>query len=105
MPIKKRSFPTIEGVTRQMQAFEFRYSISTEEFLRQEFAEFSVNEDDAMQWHYLREQLSALQDASIERLYSAKQREAVQRDRVLEAHRILDEAGETHPAKLEANRG
>ena len=71
MPIKKRSFPTIEGVTRQMQAFEFRYSISTEEFLRQEFAEFSVNEDDAMQWHYLREQLSALQDASIERLYSA----------------------------------
>jgi len=71
MPIKKRSVPTIESVTRQMQVFEFRYRISTEEFLRQDFAECPVNEDDAMQWHYLREQLSALQDAGIERLYSA----------------------------------
>lgn len=71
MQIKRRSMPTIEGVTRQIQAFEFRYSISTEEFLRKDFAECPVNEDDAMQWRYLREQLSALKDAAVERLYSA----------------------------------
>lgn len=54
-----------------MQGFEFRYSISTGEFLRQDFAKSPVDEDDAMQWRYLQEQLSALQEAAIERLYSA----------------------------------
>jgi len=71
MPIKRRNIPTIEGVTRQMQAFEFRYSITTDEFLRQDGLDNRVDEDDAIQWQYLREQLSALQDAAIERLYSA----------------------------------
>ncbi len=71
MQIKRRSMPKIDGVKREMKAFEFRYSITTNEFLRQEFAETPVSEDDAMRWHYLREQLSALQDAAVERLYSA----------------------------------
>jgi hypothetical protein len=63
--------PTIESVSGRMRAFEFRYRISTDEFLRQDFDQCPVSEDDAMQWHYLREQLSALQEAAIERLYSA----------------------------------
>jgi hypothetical protein len=71
MQIKRRSMPTLEGVTREMQAFEFHYRITTDQFLREEFSESIVNEDDAMQWHYLREQLSALQEAAVERLYSA----------------------------------
>jgi len=70
MQIKRRTLPTIEDVTRQMEAFEFRYSISTDDFLRQSSPEIRVNEDDAMQWRYLREQLSALQEAAVERLYS-----------------------------------
>jgi hypothetical protein len=49
-----------------MEAFELRYSISTGEFLRQDFAESRVNEDDAMRWRYLHEQLSALHEAAIE---------------------------------------
>jgi len=57
MPIKRRNIPTIEGVTRQMQAFEFRYSITTDEFLRQDGLDNRVDEDDAIQWQYLREQL------------------------------------------------
>jgi hypothetical protein len=71
MPIMRRTIPTIEGVTRQIQVLEMRYSITSDEFLRQDFAECRVNEDDAMQWHYLREQLSALQEAAVGRLYSA----------------------------------
>lgn len=63
--------PTIEGVTRQMKALELRYRISTDEFLRQEPSASAVTEDDAMEWRYLREQLSALQEDAIERLYSA----------------------------------
>jgi len=70
MQIKRRSLPTIVDVTRQMEAFELRYSISTGEFLRQDFAESRVNEDDAMRWRYLHEQLSALHEAAIERMYS-----------------------------------
>lgn len=71
MQIKRRSTPTIEGVSRQMRAFEFKYRITTEEFLRSAGPECQVTEDDAMQWHYLHEQLSALQEAAIERVYSA----------------------------------
>jgi hypothetical protein len=70
MQIKRRTIPTIEGVTRKMKAFEFRYRITTDEFLRTDTPECSVDEDDAMEWRYLREQLSALQEAAIERLYS-----------------------------------
>jgi hypothetical protein len=71
MQIKRRSAPTIAGVARQMKAFEFRYSISTNDFLQQDFNGNLVSEDDAMEWRYLREQFSALQEAAIERLYSA----------------------------------
>lgn len=71
MQIKRRSMPTLEGVARQMEAFEFRYHITTDEFLRQEFGEKVVAEDDAMQWRYLWEQRDALQEATVERLYAA----------------------------------
>lgn len=71
MQIKRRNPPTIEGVTRKMQAFEFRYHITTEEFLRTDSPESSINEDDAMEWRYLREQLSALQEDAIEQRYRA----------------------------------
>lgn len=74
MPIKRRVIPTIEGVTSDMQAFEFRYKITTEEFLRQDCHGGPVDEDDAMQWRYLREQLSALKDAALESLYAAPSR-------------------------------
>ena len=71
MQVKRRNVPTIEEVARRMKAFEFRYAISTDDFLRQDFSESVVSEDDAMEWHYLCEQFSALQSAAIERLYSA----------------------------------
>ncbi len=70
MQIKRRNIPTIEGVTRQMQVFERRYCITTEEFLSAGPSESSITEDDAMEWRYLREQLSALQEAAIEQVYS-----------------------------------
>jgi len=53
-----------------MKAFEFRYRITTDEFLREDFRGIEVSEDDAMEWRYLREQFSALQEAAIEKLYS-----------------------------------
>lgn len=71
MQIKRRSAPTLEGVTHQLKAFEFKYHITTDEFLRQEFDEKLIAEDDAMQWRYLREQHDALQEVTIERLYAA----------------------------------
>ena len=71
MQIKRRTAPTIEGVARRIKAFELRYQISTDDFLRQDLSESTVCEDDAMEWRYLREQYSALQDAALERLYSA----------------------------------
>ena len=71
MQIKRRSAPTIAGVARQMKAFEFRYKISTDDFLQQDFSGNAISEDDAMEWRYLREQLSALQEAGIEKMYSA----------------------------------
>lgn len=69
MQIKRRNTPTIQGVSRKMRAFEFRYRISTDDFLR-EGSESNVSEDDATQWRYLREQLSALQAAAIRHLYA-----------------------------------
>jgi hypothetical protein len=71
MQVKRRNIPTIEGVTRQMQVFELRYRITTDEFLRAGSSGCSVTEDDAMEWRYLREQLTALQEAAIEQVYSA----------------------------------
>lgn len=70
MQIKRRSTPTIEGVSRQLREYQLRYQISTDDFLRQDSSESTVSEDDAMQWHYLCEQLSALQGAAIKRLYA-----------------------------------
>lgn len=70
MQVKRRNIPTIEGVTRQMQVFELRYHITTDEFLCAGASESSITEDDAMEWRYLREQLSALQEAAIEQVYS-----------------------------------
>ena len=71
MQIKKRSMPTLEGITSAMRAFEFQYRITTDQFVRKEFGERVVTEDDAMQWRYLSEQRDALQESSIERLYAA----------------------------------
>jgi hypothetical protein len=71
MLIKRRNVPTIDGVARQLRAFEFRYRVSTDDFLRQDFSESAVTEDDAMEWRYLCEQFSALKEAAVERYYSA----------------------------------
>jgi hypothetical protein len=70
MQIKRRPMPTIDGVVRGMKAFEFRYRITTDQFLQGGCTAAMVSEDDAMEWRYLREQLSALQEALIERVYS-----------------------------------
>lgn len=70
MQIKRRNIPTIASVSKEMMALEFRYSITTDEFLRKGL-DTHVSEDDAMRWRYLREQLSALQESAVEGLYSA----------------------------------
>ena len=70
MQIKRRTAPTIDGVFRQLKEFEFRYHISTEDFVREDSSANAIGEDDAMEWRYLREQYSALQEDAIERIYS-----------------------------------
>ena len=71
MTILRRSAPTLTGVARQLAAFERQYSISTADFTADDERSNDVDEDDAMQWMYLLEQLSALQEAAVGRLYSA----------------------------------
>jgi hypothetical protein len=70
MPIQRRSAPTLEGVNRQIEAFEHQYKIDTDVFLN-DCHNVSVNEDDAMEWAYLVEQRSALLDAAIGTLYGS----------------------------------
>lgn len=70
MPVQRRSTPTLAGVARQIKAFEVQYCMSSAEFVGNEDRAYSVDEDDAMQWLYLIEQLSALQEAAVGTLYS-----------------------------------
>jgi hypothetical protein len=72
MPIQRRSAPTLEGVARQIKAFEIRYNMDTEAFLEQGCDGSAVDEDDAMQWEYLHEQLVVLREAAVETLYAAQ---------------------------------
>jgi hypothetical protein len=71
MPIQGRSTPTLTGVARQIRSFEVLYGIDTAVFIRNDEQSCNVDEDDAMQWFYLIEQLSALQEAAVGTLYSA----------------------------------
>jgi hypothetical protein len=57
-----------------MQEFERLYGMSTETFLEHGCLGSEVDEDDAAQWKYLREQMSALKEASVLTLYSSAPR-------------------------------
>jgi len=71
MSVQRHSTPTLAGVARQIKALEVQYSMSSAEFVRNDDRNCGVDEDDAMQWLYLIEQLSALQEAAVGTLYSS----------------------------------
>jgi len=70
MPIQRRSTPTIAGVARHIVAFETRYALDSRVFLARDSRSSHVDEDDAMQWSYLCEQLKVLREDALEVLYS-----------------------------------
>ena len=70
MPIEKRNAPTMEQVASERRELELRYEMSTETFLKYGCDNKTVDEDDAMQWEYLNEQMEVLQAAAVEKLYA-----------------------------------
>ena len=74
MSVQKRNAPTIEEVARARREFEIRYEMDTETFLQQGCDDGVVDEDDAMQWEYLSEQLEVLRAAAVVHMYSLPSR-------------------------------
>ena len=68
-----RNTPTIESVTREIEAFESLYSIDTEELVLHEGRVPAVDREDAVDWLYLYEQLRVLRELAVESLYSGSQ--------------------------------
>jgi hypothetical protein len=71
MSIQRRSAPTIAGVARQIAAFEAAYDLDTKVFLIRDFRSCNVDEDDAMEWSYLCDQLRVLREDALESMYAA----------------------------------
>lgn len=65
-----RNTPTIESVTREIEAFEHRYGVDTEELVRLEGRIEAVSSDDAVDWLFLNEQLQVLRELAVESLYA-----------------------------------
>ena len=68
-----RNTPTIESVTREIEAFENRYGIETEELVMREGRIPEVNGEDAVDWLFLFEQLRVLREMAVESLYAGGQ--------------------------------
>lgn len=66
MPIQRRSAPTIAGVAGKIAEFENMYELDTKVFLVRDSRSAHVDEDDAMEWAYLHEQLCALREDALE---------------------------------------
>jgi hypothetical protein len=66
MPTQIRNAPTIAEVTRKIAEFEDMYGLSTEVFVTHDSLSANVDEDDAMEWNYLHEQLCALREDALE---------------------------------------
>jgi hypothetical protein len=76
-----RTTPTIESVTSEIEAFESRYGIETEELVMREGRIPEVNGEDAADWLFLFEQLRVLREMVVESLYaSGQQRVLLQND-------------------------
>jgi hypothetical protein len=65
-----RNTPTIESVTREIEVFESRYGIETEQLVQHEGRIPAVDPEDAVDWLYLYEQLRVLRELAVESLYS-----------------------------------
>jgi len=65
--------PTIESVTREIEAFESRYGLETEDFVGQEGRVATVEREDGVEWLYLVEQLQVLRELAVESLYAHRQ--------------------------------
>jgi len=68
-----RTTPTIESVTREIESFENRYGIETDELVLHEGRMSQVDREDAVDWLYLNEQLRVLRELAVESLYSGGQ--------------------------------
>jgi hypothetical protein len=62
--------PTIDSVTREIEAFEARYGIETEELVLHDGRIDRVDSEDAIDWLFLYEQLRVLRELAVESLYS-----------------------------------
>ena len=68
-----RNTSTIESVTREIETFETRYGIDTEELVLHDGRISQVNGEDAVDWLFLNEQLRVLRELAVESLYSGIQ--------------------------------
>ncbi len=74
MPNQIRNTPTIESVTREIEAFESRYGLETEVLVQHEGRIAEVDREDAVDWLFLYEQLRVLRELAVESLYSGSHR-------------------------------
>lgn len=70
MTIQRREAPTLESVVQKIADFEHRYRIETAVFTLNDHRSNHVDEDDAMEWLYLIEQVCALADSAVGSLYA-----------------------------------
>jgi hypothetical protein len=68
-----RNTPTIDSVTREIEAFEARYGLETEVFVAENGRVLAVDPDDGVEWLYLVEQLQVLRELAVESLYASSQ--------------------------------
>jgi hypothetical protein len=64
MPVQQLAPPTLNEISQETARFEERFGVSTAEFLANENALPEIDEDDAVEWLYLAEQLKALQQVA-----------------------------------------
>ena len=70
MSVQQIAPPTIDEIERALRAFETQYRISTPAFIEADGRISDVDEDDAVEWAYLVEQLQCLREVEVRFSYS-----------------------------------
>jgi hypothetical protein len=70
MSIQHLAPPTIDEVEHALRALETQYGITTPAFIEVEGRVPNVDEDDAVEWDYLVEQLRCLREVEVKFSYS-----------------------------------
>jgi len=70
MPVQQLAPPTVSEIERDIAAFETQYQVSTRAFVEADGRVSEIDEDDAVDWFYLVEQLKFLRRGEVISSYS-----------------------------------